>query len=45
MWPLSLEWYGDRLDPEFTAKTIPELQAMLSRAGLTGDFWQLSPPT
>lgn len=43
MWPLSQEWYGDRLDPNYTSKPVSELQAMLTRAGLTGQFWQLEP--
>jgi len=42
MWPLSQEWYGDRLDADFQPKSIRELQAMLTRAGLTSDFWQLT---
>ncbi len=43
MWPLSMEWYGDRLDPDYSAKPVGELQAMLNRAGLVGDFWRLEP--
>ncbi len=41
MWPLSLGWYGDRLAEDYAPKSIDELQALLSRAGLVGDFWQL----
>ena len=41
MWPLSEEWYGDRLHPDYSAKPIDELQGMLTRAGLTGPFWSL----
>lgn len=42
MWPLSIEWYGDRLDPGYQPKPLNQLQAMLTRAGLVGDFWQLT---
>jgi len=42
MWPLSREWYGDRLEPGYRTKPAAKLQAMLSRAGLTGDFWMLA---
>ena len=42
MWPMSIEWYGDRLSPDYTPKTMDELQAILTRAGLVSEFWQLS---
>lgn len=42
MWPLSQEWYGDRLDPAYLPKTGEQLQRFLSRAGLISDFWRLT---
>lgn len=42
MWDLSREWYHDRLDPGYAPKPAGELQGMLARAGLAGDFWNLS---
>ena len=41
MWPLSQAWYGDRLDPDFAPKPVAELQAILTQADLTSQFWQL----
>lgn len=41
MWPLSQAWYDDRLDPDFNPKPVAELQAILTRAGLISEFWQL----
>jgi len=42
MWPLSQDWYGDRLAQDYATKPVADMQAMLTRAGLTGDFWQLT---
>jgi hypothetical protein len=42
MWPLTRAWYGDRLDPEYTAKSVAHRQRLLAGAGLTADFWQVS---
>ena len=42
MWTLSQGWYGDRLAEPFRAKTVGELQALLSAVGLTDEFWQLA---
>ncbi|BAN00757.1 hypothetical protein [Ilumatobacter coccineus] len=41
MWPLTQGWYGDRLAEPFVAKSLDELQALLTSAGLTSPFWQL----
>ena len=35
-------WYGDRLRPDWTPRTIAESQAILHRVGLTSDFWRLA---
>ena len=34
--------YGDRLDPDWSPRTIAQSQAILDRHGLTGPFWSLS---
>jgi hypothetical protein len=41
MWSLSQGWYGDRLDPSFTPRTIEASQQLLAAVGLTSEFWQL----
>ena len=42
MWELTLGWYGDRLDPEWTPPAVEYLQGLLDGVGLTGDAWQLT---
>ena len=39
---LARRWYGDRLDPDWRPRTVPESQAILDDVGLTGDFWSLT---
>ena len=34
-------WFGDRLAPDWRPRTRDENQAILARAGLTGEFWRL----
>lgn len=41
MWPLTQAWYEDRLDPQFTPKTLDHHRRLLADAGLTGEFWSL----
>ena len=41
MWTLSLGWYGDRLAEPFRPKTVGQLQQLLTRVGLTDNFWHL----
>ena len=38
---LAHAWWGDRLDPDWLPHTRDENQAILSRVGLTGRFWDL----
>lgn len=38
---LAAEWYGDRLDPAWRPRTVEQSQAILTRHGLTGEFWRL----
>ena len=41
MWRVAREWYAGRLSPDWKPRRIEESQAILERAGLTGDFWDL----
>ena len=41
MWPLSQAWYGDRLDADYTPRSLEDLQGLLTEAGLVSDFWRL----
>jgi hypothetical protein len=38
---LATAWYGDRLQHDWQPRTREQSQAVLSGAGLTGDFWRL----
>ena len=38
---LAEDWYGDRLDPDWRPRTRDESQAIFTKHGLTGAFWQL----
>ena len=42
MWPLTVHWYGDRLDPNYAPHPVENLQALLTAADLVSDFWQLT---
>ncbi len=39
---LARDWYGDRLDPAWRPRTLEQSQAILTRHGLTGEFWRLA---
>jgi hypothetical protein len=39
---LAQRWYGNRLDPEWRARTVEQSQAILDSVGLTGAFWRLA---
>ena len=39
---LAADWYGDRLRPDWSPRTIEQSQALLERHGLTGPFWSLA---
>lgn len=39
---LAQAWYGDRLDPAWRPRSLEASQAILTRVGLTGDFWRLA---
>jgi hypothetical protein len=38
---LARAWWGDRLDPGWRPHSRQQNQDILSRAGLTDDFWRL----
>ena len=38
---LAEAWWGDRLDPKWQPRTREQNQAILTRLGLTGPFWDL----
>ncbi len=40
---LAHRWWGDRLDPGWTPRSIDTSQALLDGLGLTDDFWRLRP--
>jgi hypothetical protein len=39
---LAQSWYGDRLDPAWRPRTLPQSQAILDSVGLTGALWRLA---
>jgi hypothetical protein len=39
-WRLAQEWYGDRLSPQWRAKTVVEAEAAFAAIGLAGEFWK-----
>jgi hypothetical protein len=41
-WQLARVWYLDPRDPSWRPRSPSESQAVLSSAGLTGAFWQLT---
>lgn len=42
-WELARSWYGDKMSPDWRRATLDEAEALLSRIGLTGEFWSLRP--
>lgn len=42
LWDLARGWYDDRLELDWVRKSVDERQAIISSAGLTGDFWNLT---
>jgi len=41
-WPVTQQWYGDRLATDYRPRPIAELQGLLTTAGLTTPFWSLT---
>ena len=44
-WQLARIWYSDRMEPGWRRRTPDEAQAVFTQLGLTGAFWELTPPT
>jgi hypothetical protein len=42
MFDLSRDWYGGRLEVDWSPPTAAEAEAMFTKHGLTSDFWSLS---
>jgi hypothetical protein len=45
MFDLSQDWYGGRLEVDWSPPTAAEAEAIFTKHGLTGDFWALSSPS
>ena len=44
MFDLSRDWYGGRLEVDWSPLTAAEAEAIFTKHGLIGDFWALSSP-
>ena len=42
MWPLTVAWYGDRLDTDYRPASPERVQEILARSGLVSDFWRFA---
>ena len=42
LWRLASTWYDDRLDHDWQRRSVPQRQALMHGAGLTGDFWSFA---
>jgi len=40
-WQLANAWYGNKMEPDWRRGTLEETEALLTRLGLTGPFWNL----
>jgi hypothetical protein len=38
---VAVGWFEGRLAPDWRPRSVEESQAILERAGLTGEFWRL----
>lgn len=43
VWDLSRVWYGNRMDPGYRGRSAEQAVAVFRGAGLTSDFWTVSP--
>ncbi len=41
VWTLSQQWYGNRLDLEYTSRTAEQVVEIFKSVGLSSTFWQL----
>ncbi len=39
---LAHEWWGNRIEPKWTPRTLEQNQAILTDLGLTDPFWSLT---
>jgi hypothetical protein len=39
LWDLAVAWYQQRLDPNFSGRSVAEAQAVFRKIGLTSPFW------
>jgi hypothetical protein len=42
-WTLAQRWFTDRLAPDWRRRTVEEAHEIFRAAGLTGEFWRLTP--
>lgn len=42
LWELAKRWWDDRLEFDWSRRTIAERQDILGDVGLTGEFWDLT---
>ena len=40
LWQLAQLWYGNRLDPAYSGRSLAEAMEIFSQVGLTSAFWQ-----
>ncbi len=40
VWQLSQRWYADRLSPDFSGRSIEQVEAIFQKVGLSGSFWR-----
>jgi hypothetical protein len=40
-WQLANAWYSNKMEPDWRRATMEETEALLTRLGLTGPFWNL----
>lgn len=40
-WKLAVAWYGNKMEANWRRATVEETEALLTKLGLTGPFWNL----
>ena len=40
-WQLANAWYANKMEPDWRRATMEETEALLTKLGLTGPFWNL----
>ena len=41
LWALAQGWYHNRLDEDYSGRSVGEAMAIFEAAGLTGGFWRV----